>query len=111
MAIAAMYLRFSSKNQGDQSLDTQEHKVREVAVNQGNQVDWVFADRDESGKSADREQFMEMYRLRKSGKINFSILYVYKYSRFMRNEKESAFFKSRLRALGVEVISALEPMP
>lgn len=53
---------------------------------------------------------MEMFGKIKNRELHVEKVYVYKFSRFMRNPDESNFFKMRLEALGVDVVSVTEPL-
>ncbi len=111
MADAAAYARFSSDEQDKQSTTTQFSKIEEQAVKNGDRNIAPFSDEGKSGRTADREHFMEMFNAIKAGKLKVEKIYVYKFSRFMRNAEESIFFKMRLEALGVDVVSVMEPLP
>lgn len=54
---------------------------------------------------------MQMFRDIESGKHKVKKVYVYKFSRFMKNREESILCKCKLRRLGVKVVSATEPLP
>jgi site-specific DNA recombinase len=54
---------------------------------------------------------MEMFDDIKTGKIKVKKVYVYMFNRFMRNPDESRFYKMRLEALGVDVVSAMQTRP
>ena len=111
MAIAVAYARYSSDQQEGHSLDTQFSKMDEVATQNGDEFIKRFKDEGVSGRTADRDQFMTMFREIKAGTLKVSKIYVYKFSRFMRDPEESLFFKKRLEALGVTVVSATEQLP
>lgn len=108
---AVAYPRFSSENQNDLSLEAQISGIKDAAYKNGDEIIAVYEERGESGRTADREKFMEMFNDIKTGKLKVKRVYVYTFSRFMRNPNESRFFKLRLEALGVDVISAMQPLP
>ncbi|MCZ7649513.1 MAG: recombinase family protein [Planctomycetota bacterium] len=111
MAKAAMYLRVSMEQDDKNSFDAQRSKILEVARANGDEI--VDSDQDdgESGKSGDRAGFLRLLRKIKNGELKVSKLYVFKFSRFMRNLDESSFFKMLLESYGVTVVSAMEPIP
>ena len=74
--------------------------------------DHVYIDAGISGKKADRRpEFMRMIAQAKEPACPFSVILLWKYSRFARNQEESIFYKSILRSkCGIEVVSVTEPL-
>ena len=72
----------------------------------------IYIDAGISGKKAEnRPEFMRMIAEAKSTPKPFSVILLWKYSRFARNQEESIFYKSILRSrCGIEVISVTEPL-
>lgn len=107
---AAIYARFSSHRQHEESIDTQIDICTSKAASMGATVVATYADRAISGRSAEkRPQFLQMVSDAKRG--NFDLLIVYKYDRFSRNRYDAAVYKSKLRKSGVELVSATEGVP
>ncbi len=106
---AVMYLRYSSDNQTEQSIEGQRHVCEEFAGRSGYDVVGEYADRARSAKCDtvdNRPGFMKMIEDAKSGKFKFII--VYKLDRFARNRYVSAKYKHTLKKYGVRVVSATE---
>lgn len=107
---AALYARVSSEKQEvDLSISAQFKALREYAAKYGHEVVAEFIDEAESGRTADRPQFMRMIAAAKRKEKPFAIILVWKFSRFARNREDSIVFKALLRKCGVQVISINEP--
>lgn len=111
MANAVMYARFSSDNQDQNSIDLQFRACREAAKRNGDEVVAEYKDEGVSGTTAEREHFRRMMTDIRSGAIRVNRLYVYSFSRLMRDRIQAGIEKRRLREMGVEVRSATEPLP
>lgn len=113
MNIAAAYIRVSDDRQDEYSPDSQLKLVREFAKKNDFYVpdEFVFYDDGISAKTAKRRpEFNKMISIAKQKNPPFSKIYVWKFSRFARNQEESIVFKSLLRKNGVEVVSISEPL-
>lgn len=111
---AAVYIRVSTDEQTELSPESQLEKVREYAQRNSMIIleDHIYIDAGISGKSAQRRpQFMRMIAAAKEPEHPFSVLLLWKFSRFARNQEESIFYKSVLRSkCGVDVVSISEPL-
>lgn len=111
---AAAYIRVSTDDQVELSPDSQLEEIRKYAQREGFLLmgDHVYVDAGISGKKADRRpEFMRMIAQAKAEDCPFSVILVWKFSRFARNQEESIFYKSILRSkCGVEVVSITEPL-
>ena len=111
---AAAYIRVSTDDQVELSPDSQLEEIRKYAQREGLLLleDYVYIDAGISGKKADRRpEFMRMIAQAKADDCPFSVILVWKFSRFARNQEESIFYKSILRSkCGVEVVSISEPL-
>lgn len=111
--IAAAYIRVSSDDQLEYSPDSQLKAIRDYAKRDGYFVpdEYVFQDDGISGKSAEkRPGFRLMIATAKEGKKPpFGAIFVWKYSRFARNQEEAIMYKNLLRRRGVDVRSISEP--
>jgi site-specific DNA recombinase len=106
----AIYARVSSDRQDvDLSISAQLKALREYAAKQGHEVVAEFIDQAESGRTADRPEFLRMIATAKHKEKLFSAILVWKFSRFARNREDSIIFKTMLRKCGVQVISINEP--
>ena len=109
MARAAIYARFSSHSQREESIDDQVSVCRAEAARAGDEVVAVYPDSAKTGTNDDRPQFQRMLRDAERGR--FEVLYIYKQDRFARNRYDAASNKMRLRRAGVRVVSAAERIP
>jgi len=111
---AAVYIRVSTDEQAELSPETQLEKIREYARREGIVIlnDQIYVDAGISGKKASkRPEFMRMISAAKESDCPFSVLLLWKFSRFARNQEESIFYKSILRSkCGVDVVSISEPL-
>ena len=114
LRFAAVYIRVSTDEQAELSPETQLEKIREHAKREGIVIlqDHIYIDSGISGKKAEkRPEFMRMIAAAKEKDCPFTILLVWKFSRFARNQEESIFYKSVLRSkCGVDVVSVSEPL-
>ncbi len=107
---AVIYARVSSDEQADRglSIPTQIKICREYINREG----WTFikeyVDEAISGLKSDRPSFLEMLSDAQEGK--FDVIVVYSFSRFSRNRFDAITKKKLLRDIGVQVISATEPI-
>ena len=111
---AAAYIRVSTEDQAELSPDSQLEELRKYAQREGLILlnDCIYIDAGISGKKADRRpEFMRMIAQAKEEDCPFSVILVWKFSRFARNQEESIFYKSILRSkCGIEVVSVTEPL-
>lgn len=106
MKTAVIYARYSCDKQTEQSIEGQIHVIRDFAEREGYAIVGEYIDRAKSAKTAKRPEFLRM--ISDSGKRIFDYILVYKLDRFSRNRYDSAFYKQKLRANGVKLISATE---
>lgn len=116
LEIGAAYIRVSTDDQTELSPDAQLREIQKAAKADGYTIppEFIFIEkRGISGRKADnRPEFQRMVAVAKSQTpAPFSRLYLWKFSRFARNQEESTFYKSILRKkCGVEIKSASEPI-
>lgn len=114
LRIGSAYIRVSDERQDEYSPDSQLKKIREYAAREGYLIPdkYVFYDDGISGRSAKkRDDFNRMITLAKEKTHPFDKIYVWKFSRFARNQEESLVYKNLLRTKGVTVVSVSEPIP
>ena len=114
LRIGAAYIRVSDERQDEYSPDSQLKKIREYAAKEGYMIpdEYVFYDDGISGKSTrKRDDFNRMIAIAKEKTHPFDVIYVWKFSRFARNQEESMVYKNLLRKKGVTVVSVSEPIP
>ena len=98
--------------QDENTLDAQHSHIVEVAKKHGDEISQTFEDAAVSGRSGvDRPDFMRMLQAAKEAVSPPKRIYVYSLSRYMRDHFEALLFKRLFQNLGVEIISATEPLP
>lgn len=114
LKIASAYIRVSDERQDEYSPDSQLKKIREYAKKEGYIIpdEYVFYDDGISGRSVKkRNDFNRMIALAKDKEHPFEVIFVWKFSRFARNQEEAIVYKNLLRKKNVSVISVSEPIP
>ncbi len=112
--IGAAYIRVSDERQDEFSPTSQLKKIREYAEHEGYQVpdEYVFYDDGISGRSTKgRDDFNRMIAMAKEKSHPFDRIYVWKFSRFARNQEQAITYKSLLSKKNVTVVSVSEPIP
>lgn len=112
--VGAAYIRVSDERQDEYSPDSQLKKIREYARKEGCIIpdEYIFYDDGISGKDTkNRENFNKMIATAKEKDHPFDTIYVWKFSRFARNQEQSMVYKNLLRKAGVSVKSVSEPIP
>ena len=116
LEIGAAYIRVSTDDQTELSPDAQIRVIMDAARADGCIIpkEYIFEEkRGISGRKADnRPEFQRMIAIAKSQKpAPFSRLYLWKFSRFARNQEESTFYKGILRKkCGIDIKSVSEPI-
>ncbi len=103
---AALYARYSSDNQRQESIDAQIRAIKEYCDKKGHEIVRIYQDEAQSATSDQRDQFLQMIDDAQHGW--FEIVIVHKLDRFARNRYDSAFYKRELRIQGVKMLSVLE---
>ena len=114
LKIGAAYIRVSDERQDEYSPDSQLKKIREYAAKEGYIIpdEYVFYDDGISGKNVkNRGDFNRMIATAKEPNHPFDVIYVWKFSRFARNQEQSMVYKNLLQKAGVTVKSVSEPLP
>jgi DNA invertase Pin-like site-specific DNA recombinase len=114
LKIGAAYIRVSDERQDEYSPDSQLKKIREQAAKDGYIIpdEYVFYDDGISGRSVKkRDDFNRMIAIAKEKTHPFDRIYVWKFSRFARNQEEAIVYKNLLRKNGIAVISTSESIP
>ncbi len=114
MKKACAYIRVSTDEQTEYSLDAQLRAIKIYAEKNGYYIpdEYVFSDRGISGRKAkNRGEFLKMIKVAKQKPTPFEVIFVHKFDRFARNREDSILYKSLLkRECGVKVISINEPL-
>lgn len=113
--IGAAYIRVSTDDQTELSPDAQLRVILDAAKKDGVIIpsDFIFMEsRGRSGRRADnRPEFQRMISVARQNPSPFQRLYIWKFSRFARNQEESTFYKGILRKkCGVTITSVSEPI-
>lgn len=103
---AAIYARFSSHNQREESIIAQVRAAKEYAERKGLRIVKIYEDAAKSGTNSDRKAFQEM--IADSGKKMFRYLIVHKLDRFSRDKYDAVYFKRKLQQNGVSFLSVSE---
>ena len=116
VTIGAAYIRVSTDDQAELSPDAQLRVILERAKADGITIpqEFIFIEKKGiSGRRAEnRPEFQRMIAIAKNqAESPFQRLYLWKFSRFARNQEESTFYKGVLRKkCHVEIISVSEPI-
>lgn len=103
---ASAYVRYSSDNQREESIEAQARAIREYAQKNKITIVKIYADEAKTATNANRPQFQQMVKDSQLG--IFSMVIVHKLDRFARDRYDSAFYKRELKKNGVKLISVLE---
>lgn len=104
---AAIYARFSSELQREESIDAQIRACKYYAQKEGLTIVKTYADKAKSGMSTKgRTAFLEMISDSKEGL--FHVVIVHKLNRFGRDGLDTLKYKKILEENGVELISVTE---
>lgn len=103
---AAIYARYSSDNQREESIEAQVRAIKEYADKNGIIITKVYTDEAKSATTDNRPKFLEM--IKDSEFRLFDAVIVHKLDRFSRDRYDSAYYKRVLKKNGVRLISVLE---
>jgi Site-specific recombinases, DNA invertase Pin homologs len=106
MIKAAIYARYSSDNQREESITAQVRACTEYCQKKGYAIVKTYADEARSALTDNRPEFQQMVSDARAGL--FDVLVIHKLDRFARNRYDSAFYKRELRRAGVRLESVLE---
>lgn len=103
-----LYVRYSSSNQTEQSIEGQTRVCKEFCKRYGFSIVEIYADRATSASKDIEKRVSFLKMIKDSDKGNFDAVVVYKLDRFARSRYDSATYKYRLKKNGVQLISATE---
>jgi site-specific DNA recombinase len=106
MTRAAIYARYSSDNQREESIDAQIRAIKEYCRKKDFEIVKIYTDEAASATTDERPSFLNM--VKDSSLQLFDVLIVHKLDRFARNRYDSAFYKRQLKLNHVRVLSVLE---
>ena len=98
MKTAAIYARYSSDSQNEQSIEGQLRVCEEYAKRNDILILNTYIDRAMSGRNDNRPDFQHM--LKDSNRKEWNYIIVYKFDRFARNRYETAIHKKELKDNG-----------
>lgn len=106
----ALYLRYSSNSQTEQSIEGQRRVCKQYCESKGYTIVNEYIDRATSAShdTQKRTNFLRMISDAQDGK--FDIVVVYKLDRFSRQRYDSAIYKQKLKTANVRLESATEPL-
>lgn len=104
----AIYLRYSSTGQSDQSIEGQLRDCRTFCKANHYRIMAIYVDRATTARKDVEKRVHLMEMISDSAKQNWEYVIVWKLDRFARNRNDSAIMKMRLRKNGVKVLSATE---
>lgn len=105
---AALYVRYSSANQTEQSIEGQIRVCREFCDRNNIRIVETYADRATSASKDIEKRVSFLKMIKDSEKHTFDAVIVYKLDRFSRSRYDMANYKYRLKKNGVQLISATE---
>ena len=114
LKIGCAYIRVSDERQDEYSPDSQLKKIRDYASKEGYIIpdEYVFYDDGISGRNVKkRDDFNKMIAMAKEKSHPFETIFVWKFSRFARNQEQAILYKNLLRKNNVSVLSVSEPIP
>jgi DNA invertase Pin-like site-specific DNA recombinase len=106
---AAIYARVSTEGQLDgHSIAAQINEVTEYARKSKIEIYKMYVDEGISGTKENRPEFQKM--IKDAEQKLFDVILVHKFDRFARSVEISSKIKTRLRRVGVNIISITEPV-
>jgi site-specific DNA recombinase len=102
----AVYARFSSDNQRDESIDAQIRAITKYCQENDLQIVKTYIDRAKSATTDKRPAFQSM--ISDSDIDLFDMVLVHKFNRFSRSMNDSVIYKERLKYNGVTLFSVTE---
>jgi site-specific DNA recombinase len=103
---AAIYARFSSNNQRQESIFHQVEKIKQYANDNGIELVESYIDEAESGTTDQRTNFLKM--INDAPTASWKYIVVYKMDRLSRNVSDALNYKKHLANLGIKIISVIE---
>ena len=101
----AAYIRYSSDNQTENSVETQRQQIRDFCKYKNYELVKEYIDRAQSGTNAKRLEFQNMLTDAEFPDRQWNIIVVRDFSRFARNEADAFYYTKKLNSLGVHLIS------
>jgi site-specific DNA recombinase len=105
---AAIYVRYSSDNQRQESIEAQIRAIEKYCVSSNIEIVKVYADEAKTATNDNRPEFLKMFKVIDMGL--FDCIVVHKLDRFARNRYDSAYYKRKLKQNNVRLISVTEQL-
>lgn len=105
---AAIYARYSSHAQREESIEGQLRVCRDYARHAGCDVIKEYIDRAMTATSDQRPAFQQM--IAESAAGGFDVVLVYALDRFARDRYDAAVYRKKLKDNGVRIISVTQPI-
>ena len=105
---AAVYARFSSDRQREESIEAQMRAIKEHANREGLTIVKTYIDRAKTATTDRRPGFLQM--IHDSKEKMFDVVIVHKLDRFARSRADSIGYKMELKRAGVSLLSITEPI-
>ena len=106
-AYVVAYMRYSSKNQDEESIKYQRAAIMTYANHKGYYITCEYIDEAKTGRTDRREGFQEMIADAHNSP-SWSKILVYDMSRFSRNSIDSSTYTADLEDMGIEIISVTQ---
>ena len=103
---AALYARFSSHNQREESIDAQIRAMKKFCEDKGYSIVKIYSDSAQTGTNCRRDEFSKM--MVDAENNIFDVIVVHKLDRFSRNIEDSVLHTMELKKYGIELISVTE---
>ncbi|SET51669.1 Resolvase, N terminal domain [Natronincola peptidivorans] len=94
------YVRYSSDNQRDESIDAQIRAIKDYGQRNEIEIVKVYADKAKTATSDKRPGFQQMVKDSATG--IFEMVLVHKLDRFSRSKYDSSFYKRKLKKMEYE---------
>ena len=107
-ADVALYMRFSSDRQSEQSIEGQLRDAISFCKLRKYRIKAIYVDRATSARKDIEKRVNFLQMISDSDKRHWEYVIVWKLDRFARNRNDSAIYKMRLRKNGVKVVSITE---
>lgn len=107
--LAAIYARYSSHSQTEQSIEGQLAAAHAYAESHGYTVVKEYCDRAQTGRNDNRDAFQQM--LADTDKRQFDVIITWKVDRIGRNREDIAFNKHRCKRNGIRIEYVAENLP
>lgn len=102
----AIYARYSSDNQREESIESQIRICEDYCKKHGYLIYNIYSDSAYTATNDNRPAFQQM--IADAHKHLFDTVLVYKFDRFSRDKYDKIFYKRKLNQNGVRLVSALE---